>query len=77
MTHTCKATANDRIVATHSHRDFCSFIANFFAYKNARNVLALNNKILIFPARWMFTYYIMGFKFFDLFLRREMTCACC
>lgn len=77
MTHTCKATANDSIVATHFLRDFCSFIPTFFAYKNVRNVLALNNTILIFPARRMFTYYVMGFKFFDLFLRREMTCACC
>lgn len=67
MTHTCKTTANDSIVATHSLRDFCSFIPIFFAYKN---VLALNNTILIFPARWIFTYYVMGFKFFDLFLRR-------
>lgn len=70
MTHTCKATANDSIVAIRSLRDFCSFIPIFFAYKNVRNVLALNNTISILPARWMFTYYDTGFKFFDLFLRR-------
>lgn len=48
----------------------------FFVYKNVRNVLALNNMILSFPARMVFKYDLMGFKFSDLFLRRETTCVC-
>lgn len=48
----------------------------FFVYKNVQNVLALNNMILSFPARWIFKYDLMGFKFSDLFLRREMSCVC-